>query len=88
MFEAELRLQGDLVMRTIYLASFLMLLVMFVTPAAAQRFGATVTIDESAESDQYIAGRIVRVNAPIEGDLVVAGQRLIIGADIGSTQAA
>ncbi len=70
-------------MKTIYLASFLVLLVMFVTPAVAQRFGATVTIDESAQSDQYVAGRIVRVNAPIDGDLVVAGQRLIIGADIG-----
>ena len=70
-------------MKTIYLAGCSILLVIFVTPAFAQRFGATVTIDESTQSDQYVAGRIVRVNAPINGDLVVAGQRLIVGADIG-----
>jgi len=69
-------------MRTIYLAGFSMLLVIFVAPAIAQRIGGTVTMDERSLTDQYVAGRIVRVNAPIEGDLVVAGQRLIVAADI------
>ncbi len=69
-------------MRAFQLAGFSMLLVICVTPAVAQRVGGTVTIEERLLTDQYVAGRIVRVNAPIEGDLVVAGQRLIVAADI------
>jgi cytoskeletal protein CcmA (bactofilin family) len=70
-------------MRTTYLAGFSMFLVIFGAPAVAQRVGGTVTIEQRLLTDQYVAGRIVRVNAPIDGDLVVAGQRLIVDGNIG-----
>lgn len=66
--------------RKIAIAAGIVALFALATAGVAQRAGHTVTVGEPAFSDQYLAASVIRVVAPVRGDVVAAGRQVIIDA--------
>lgn len=69
-------------MRSLYFLTGTVLFAASAT-ALAQRVGEVVTIDQTRMSDEYAAGRSIRVTTAIDGDLVAAGREIIVDGPVG-----
>ncbi|MFA9459970.1 hypothetical protein [Thiohalorhabdus methylotrophus] len=61
-----------------------LLLLVGMGPLAAQWAGETVTIQEPADRDLYLAGRVLEVLAPVRGDVAAAGQHITVHGPIAA----